>query len=61
MAWLLFIALTLLFSVNYLDVASCDIITAIGAFSLVKLSQRNVVKNNFESQKSKKTAFFKYG
>lgn len=37
--WLLFIALTLVFSGSYLDVAVRDIVMAIGAFSLAKLSE----------------------
>jgi hypothetical protein len=37
-AWLVLIALSLLASVNYLDVAVRDIAMAIGAFSLAKLS-----------------------
>jgi len=41
--WLLLIALTLLASGNYLDVAVRDIVMAIGAFSLAKLS---VINNN---------------
>lgn len=37
--WLVMIALTLLFSGSYLDVAVRDIVMAIGAFSLAKLSE----------------------
>ena len=37
-AWLVLIALTLIFSGHYLDVAVRDIVMAIGAFVLVKLS-----------------------
>ncbi len=37
-AWLLLIALTLLAGGNYLDVAVRDIVMAIGAFSMAKLS-----------------------
>lgn len=37
--WLVLIALTLLLSGNYLDVAVRDIVMAIGAFSLAKLSE----------------------
>lgn len=44
MVWLLLIALTLLFSGSYLDVAVRDVVMAIGAFSLAKLSQDNAVK-----------------
>lgn len=39
-AWLTLIALTLVFSGNYLDVAVRDLVMAIGAFSLAKLSQK---------------------
>jgi uncharacterized membrane protein YphA (DoxX/SURF4 family) len=38
-AWLVLIALTLLFSGKHLDVAVRDIVMAIGAFSLAKISQ----------------------
>ncbi|WP_106793651.1 hypothetical protein [Aquimarina sp. Aq78] len=38
MGWLIAIALTLLFSGHYIDVAVRDIVMAIGAFSLVKLA-----------------------
>ncbi len=38
MGWLLAIALTLLFSGHYIDVAVRDIVMAIGAFSLVKIA-----------------------
>ncbi|PVW15831.1 hypothetical protein [Marixanthomonas spongiae] len=44
MAWLLLIALTLLFSGSNLDVAVRDVVMAIGAFSLAKLSQIQAVK-----------------
>lgn len=37
--WLVLIALTLIFSGSYLDVAVRDIVMAIGAFSLAKLSE----------------------
>lgn len=37
MTWLIFIALTLIFSGNYIDVAVRDLIMAVGAFSLAKL------------------------
>lgn len=37
--WLMLIALTLLFSGTYLDVAVRDIVIAIAAFSLAKLSE----------------------
>lgn len=39
-AWLTLIALTLLLSGSYLDVAVRDIVMAIGAFSLAKLSEK---------------------
>ena len=39
-AWLLLIALTLLSSGSYLDVAVRDIVMAIGAYSLARLSSR---------------------
>lgn len=45
--WLVLIALTLVASGNYLDVAVRDIVMAIGAFSLGKLS---VINNNAELQ-----------
>ena len=38
-AWLTVIALTLLTSGNYLDVAVRDLVMAIGAFSLAKISR----------------------
>lgn len=38
-AWLTLIALTLLASVNYLDVAVRDLVMAIGAFSMAKISK----------------------
>lgn len=41
-AWLVLIALSLLFSGSYLDVAVRDIVMAIGAFSLAKLSETQV-------------------
>lgn len=37
--WLVLIALTLIFSGSYLDVAVRDMVMAIGAFSLAKLSE----------------------
>ncbi|HUH47775.1 MAG TPA: hypothetical protein VLZ54_11520 [Arenibacter sp.] len=39
-AWLTLISLTLIFSGSYLDVAVRDLVMAIGAFSLAKLSQK---------------------
>lgn len=42
--WLLAIALTLIFSLTYLDVAVRDLVMAIGAFCLAKLSENNSVK-----------------
>ena len=38
-AWLALIAVTLLASGNYLDVAVCDLVMAIGAFSLVRIAK----------------------
>jgi hypothetical protein len=38
MAWLILIALTLIFSGQYFDVAVRDLVMAVGAFSLAKLS-----------------------
>ncbi len=43
-AWLLAIALTLIVSWNYVDVAVRDIVMAIGAFCLAKLHGDNLVK-----------------
>lgn len=43
-AWLVAIALTLIFSGSYLDVAVRDIVMAIAAFCLAKLSEGNLVK-----------------
>jgi len=45
-AWLVAIALTLLFSWSYVDVAVRDLVMAIAAFSLAKLSENNVLKAN---------------
>jgi hypothetical protein len=42
MAWLIAIALNLLISGHYYDVAVRDLVMAIGAFSLAKLSVPNV-------------------
>ena len=39
LAWLILIALTLLFSGRYLDVAVRDLVMAIGAFSLFRLTK----------------------
>jgi len=46
-AWLVAIALTLIFSWTYVDVAIRDLVMAIGAFSLAKLSEDNqtIAKN----------------
>lgn len=41
-AWLVIIALTLIFSWSYLDIAVRDIVMAIGAFSLAKLSENHI-------------------
>lgn len=40
-AWLVSIALTLIFSWTFVDVAIRDLVMAIGAFSLAKLSEDN--------------------
>lgn len=45
-AWLVAIALTLIFSWTYVDVAVRDLVMAIGAFSLAKLSENNYSKAN---------------
>ena len=45
-AWLVAIALTLIFSWTYVDVAVRDIVMAIGAFSLAILSENNQAKAN---------------
>lgn len=42
MIWLLLIALTLIIGGTYLDVAVRDVVMAIGAFSLAKLSQNEL-------------------
>lgn len=44
-AWLVLIALTLIVSGSFLDVAVRDLVMAIGAFSLGKLSKTNNFKN----------------
>jgi uncharacterized membrane protein YphA (DoxX/SURF4 family) len=44
-AWLVLIALTLIVSGSFLDVAVRDLVMAIGAFSLGKLSKANNLKN----------------
>ncbi len=41
MSWLIAIALTLVFSGNFLDIAVRDLVMAVGAFSLSKLYQKN--------------------
>ena len=43
-AWLVAIALTLIFSWSYVDVAVRDLVMAIAAFSLAKLSEPNISK-----------------
>ena len=43
-AWLVAIALSLIFSCTYLDVAVRDLVMAISAFSLAKLSESNYSK-----------------
>ena len=45
-AWLIAIALTLIFSWSYVDVAVRDIVMAIAAFCLAKLSESNYNKVN---------------
>jgi len=45
-AWLVAISLTLIFSWTYVDVAVRDLVMAIGAFSLAKLSEVNYNKAN---------------
>ncbi|WP_298894338.1 hypothetical protein [uncultured Psychroserpens sp.] len=42
MAWLIAIALTLVFSGHYIDVAVRDLVMAVGAFSLAKLSEDKI-------------------
>jgi len=42
MAWLIAIALTLVFSGNFIDVAVRDLVMAVGAFSLAKLSEQEI-------------------
>jgi uncharacterized membrane protein YphA (DoxX/SURF4 family) len=44
MAWLILIALTLVLSGSYLDVAVRDLVMAIGAFSLSKLSEEQKLR-----------------
>ncbi|MDY8138536.1 hypothetical protein [Aquimarina sp. 2201CG5-10] len=46
MGWLLAIALTLLFSGKFIDVAVRDIVMAIGAFSLATLATNEMVTKN---------------
>ncbi len=53
MAWVTLIALTLLASGNYLDVAVRDLVMAIGAFSLARLAKVVLVEKNVHV----KTAF----
>ena len=45
-AWLAAIALSLLFSWSYVDVAVRDLVMSIAAFSLAKLSENNLSKTN---------------
>jgi len=45
-AWLAAIALTLIFSWSYLDVAVRDLVMAVAAFCLAKLSENNYSKVN---------------
>jgi len=42
MAWLVVIALILVFSGRFIDVAVRDLVMAVGAFSLAKLSEDNI-------------------
>lgn len=44
-AWLLLIAITLIASGSFLDVAVRDVVMAIGAYSLVRLSSTNNLKS----------------
>lgn len=44
MAWLILIALTLIFSGSFLDVAVRDLVMAIAAFSLAQLSSSSLIK-----------------
>src|SRR5690606_8722539 len=44
--WLMLIAFTLIFSWSYPDVAVRDLVMAIGAFCLAKLSENNLVKKS---------------
>lgn len=44
-AWLLLIALTLIASVTFLDVAVRDVVMAIGAYSLARLSSSDILKS----------------
>lgn len=44
MAWLILIALTLIFSGHYFDVAVRDLVMAVGAFALAKLSNASTIK-----------------
>jgi len=44
MAWLILIALTLIFSGRYFDVAVRDLVMAVGAFALAKLSNASTIK-----------------
>lgn len=55
MAWLLAIALTLILSWHYVDVAVRDVVMAVGAFTLAKLSevhQETKVNNPEAAQKA---------
>jgi|SRR5690625_3582503 len=45
-AWLTAIALTLIFSWSYIDVAVRDLVMAIAAFSLAKLSDTKAIETN---------------
>ncbi len=50
MAWLTLIALTLLASGNYLDVAVRDLVMAIGAFSLARLAKVVLVEKKVHAK-----------
>ncbi len=46
MGWLAVIALSLVFSGHYIDVAVRDLVMGVGAFTLAKLAEVNMVKGN---------------
>ena len=45
MAWLIAIALTLILSGSFLDIAVRDLVMAVGAFSLAKLSEEKIMQS----------------